>query len=187
MIGLVLAACASAGAVVTASRALARARQSGPQNGDDLTKALATADASGIERALARTFPETGKELADAIYARLPPEAGVALVNETLGEVDRELSTARDVVRSAVRIALFSGSFGAILELIYGMSDAADAHWALAGQAFLSGALGAGICFEIGRRVAARVEEARVAWDRVGAALAGPLQIRRKAARRDRL
>jgi hypothetical protein len=170
VIGLALAACLSTGAVIVVARALSRVKRAAPRDAESVASALrSVTDVVVLEASLRRAGPEHGEELAHAVASGLAPAAGAALVNETLHDVDGELAAGQDAARGAVRVAFFGGSLGAVVEVIGGMSGSSSV--AIAAASFATGALGAVVCLELGRRVASRVTEARAAWDSIGAAL----------------
>ena len=167
MIVTALVACACSAAVVVAVRAR-RAVNALVPDVAPLRRATLANDGAAIQVAVRRLFPEDAD--VDALEAALVRSsarlAAVAALNDHLGEVDRTLRTsARELPRSAARIALSTGALGAALSI----GGARGAPGALGGAvtALLIGAISAGSVLEVGRRARGAEGRARAGWDEV--------------------
>jgi len=168
VIGLVLAVCGSAGAVAVALRGFARVRRAAPPGDERLRSVLAAQDDEALTRVLIDALPEHGADIAEAAVAGAA-RIGVQLLNEALADLDRDLRVGLELGRPAARIAFAVGTLGAVLEAIAGLSGEAPASWMFGVPAFLLGAAGAVVCFEVNRRSGAKADEARAGWDRFAA------------------
>jgi hypothetical protein len=157
----------SAAVVAGTLRNLLRLGRLRPTGRGALAEAVRSAERGDVERALDALFP-TGwsPAMCDALVLGEPLPAAVAELNEQLGDIDRELSAADGVSKSAVRIPLFAGSFGAIVELLPTVGvPLPDYAPAIAAVGF--GIIGAAIGGELGRRTRDRVGDLRTEWDQV--------------------
>lgn len=121
------------------------------------------------ERLLAKLPPDgelarTAREVLDAPHRA----ARVAVLNEALGEVARELDVSREVPKSATRVALASGALSALVELGRRVPDEGAQALAAAAPAFSVGLVGAVACILLGRAAEERGRRARNGWDRLG-------------------
>jgi hypothetical protein len=160
----------STAAVVAAARILARVRRAGPGECAVLLRQLRTRggiDASGPDAA--ESAADRGRELVAAVLAA-PPELRVATLNEALADVESELSGGVDVPRAAARIALSSGALGAVVEIAIGVGSRENTISAVL-ACFGTGAVGAILSFELGRRSVQLARAQRERWDDVARAL----------------
>lgn len=171
MLGLVLAVCVSAGSVAAALRELARTGRASPADAAGILRDLRSDEPAVVEAAVRRAFPEADPALARAVLQRSSREEGVAILNEQLGDLSRELTAGRDVARGALRVALFAGTLGGVLEFARGLSVGGGSARVEASGAVIMGVAGAAACVEIGRRTLARADRSRAAWDRIAAAV----------------
>lgn len=94
--------------------------------------------------------------------------AGVASLNEALGDVARELDVSREVPKSAVRVALASGALLGLVELGRRLPDEGTVAMVGAAPPFSVGLVGAVVCIILGRVAEQRGRRARDGWDRLG-------------------
>jgi hypothetical protein len=171
---LVLAAWVVAGLCVWASAARA-ARLAAFEN--------ETRAAEGIERAsrerLQAKLPETTR-LGGILRASLEADSakhGLALLNEEIADIGRDLSVGADVPRAAARASVLAGGCLGIIELIRAMPDAA-VGLPYAAAALVGGLFGAMVAAAFGRAAetsARRIRDRSNALSRaVGHLLQGP-------------
>ena len=185
MIGVALAAGAGAFGAGFALRASMKLARLAPRNADLVEKKLRSTDDAEVTSAIRDTFADAASAMVDALTTKTAAatrQSAVAL-DEHLGDLDRALSAGRAVPAAAARVALLSAGLGAVIELLRDLSGRGIAFAVAAGAI---GVAGAAVCFELGRRSAARALELRAIWDRltgvaalrlgipVGAASAGP-------------
>lgn len=167
MIAAAVAAAISAAAVVVSARQLLRLGRLRPTPPSALEAAVRASNKDGIARALDQLFPwGWSPVLADALLEGRPSAAAVAELNELFGDVDGALRAGEDVSKGATRIALFAGSFGAIVELLPAVGAEHPSYGpAIAAAGF--GLVGAILAGELGRRCRERVGDVRSEWDQV--------------------
>jgi hypothetical protein len=184
VIGVALAAGAGALGVGFALRASMRLARRAPRDAELVEKKLRSTDDAEVASAIRETFADAAPAMMDALTTTVPAmKQSAAALDEHLGDLDRELSAGRAVPAAAARVALLSAGLGAVIELLQDLSGRGIAFAVAAGAV---GVAGAAVCFELGRRSAAKALELRAVWDRlagaaalrlgipVGAASAGP-------------
>ncbi|MCC6666754.1 MAG: hypothetical protein IT375_23585 [Polyangiaceae bacterium] len=121
------------------------------------------------ERLLSKLPAESalGRAAREVLEAPSRPLA-VASLNETLGDVARELDVSREVPKSATRVALASGALLGLIELGRRLPD--DGAQALVGAApsVAAGLVGMVACMLLARSAEQRGRRARDGWDRLG-------------------
>ncbi len=168
MLGVALAL--AAGGVAVAVCARARYRQRGLSPGDvaGIERIFRFGDDAKMRATLREVFPDAADaapEIAsgDSDAARL---AFAAALDESLGDLGRQLSAHEGVGTAAMRVSLLSAGLGAIVEL--------SGDFTRVPIAMCAGMLGvgaAGACFELGRNATERATELRAEWDRVADAV----------------
>lgn len=164
--------CVSATALAIAAMRLRAVAKLLPNSPSTLRAALRTRDQAAVHGAIQGLFPAEGFEhdvLTKALLDGSSTGAAVAVLNEYLGDVARELAVGRTVPRAMGRIALAAGTLAGVLQIGSTVSSPSGATWAPAVWAFVAGCLGAGAAFEMDRRCGALSERVRAGWDEVAA------------------
>jgi len=173
VLGVAIAAVAGGVAVVVCARTRYRQRRLAPKKDvDALERVFRSGDDAQMRAALFEAFPEAADVMLHAVGADSDSarRAAAAALDESLGDLDRDLSAHEGVSAAAIRVALLSAGFGAIVELSRDLSRLPEALYA--------GMLGVGVaavCFELGRNTSRRATELRAAWDRVAGSAADRL------------
>jgi hypothetical protein len=124
---------------------------------------LAALRAIGAGAARGRDESMVQDQLGDAIGA--PSDAHrIAALNDRLADVSRELQVGSDIPRAATRIALFSGTALAVIELSRSLPQPSVASVALS---FLAGVTGSLVSAQLGRLGGAAAARTRAAWNEV--------------------
>lgn len=159
----------AAGGVAVAMCARARYRQRSLSPGDvaAIERVFRFADDARMRATLNDVFPDAAdaapKGVSDTEVAQF---AFATALDESLGDIDQDLSAHEGVASAAVRVALLSAGLGAIVEL--------SGDFSRVPIAMCAGMLGvgaAGACFELGRNATQRATELRAEWDRVADAV----------------
>jgi hypothetical protein len=165
--GVALALVAGGTAVAVCARARYRQRGLSPGDVAAIERIFRFGDDAKMRAALHDVFPDAADAApqvgGDTEAARLA--FGTAL-DESLGDIDRELSAHEGVASATMRVALLSAGLGAIVEL--------SGDFSRVPIAMCAGMLGvgaAGVCFELGRNATQRAAELRAEWDRVADAV----------------
>jgi len=145
-----------------------RFRQARRFNHDGATELLAALGRGGRERAERVASERGGQWAAVAALSEVleaPTHAyGVAIINEQLGDVRRELDVGAEVPRSAARIALAAGTVLSVLAIARGLQRGGlMLGWAMA--PFLVGLVGAVACMQLGRSAERHASSHRDAWN----------------------
>jgi len=126
----------------------------------------------GRERLLAKLAE--GNPLGDVareVLAAPSKRAGIAVLNEALGDVARELDVSAEVPRSATRVALASGGLLGLVELARRLPDEGVQGLGTALAAAAGGGVAALVCLSLGRVARQRAFRCRNGWDRLSRSL----------------
>jgi hypothetical protein len=126
----------------------------------------------GRERLLAKL--PAGSPLGDVareVLEQPSRRAAVAVLNEALGDVARELDVSAEVPKSATRVALAAGGFFGLIELARRLPDEGVSGAGTALGAFGGGVVAAMICLALARSARERAFRCRNGWDRLSRAL----------------
>jgi hypothetical protein len=171
VLGIALAVGAGALAVGLSLRSSMRQKRLSPGDVAALERRLNATDDTEVAATLGVVFGDAAPAMIEALtekseWAR---RASAVALDELLGDLDRDLSSARNVAPAAIRVALLSSALGAIVELSGDLSG----HGLIQALPAAAAGLGAAaICFELGRKSAHRGKRLRADWDRLSAASA---------------
>lgn len=172
MLFAALVGCVSAAAFLISAARLRELEKLLPNSASALRAALLGRDETAVRRAVEGLFATEDFEhdlLARALLDGSSKEAAVAILNERLGDIARELAVGRTVPRAMGRVTLAAGTFAGVLQIGSTVSSPSGVLWAPAMWAFVAGCVGAGAAFEMDRRCGATSERVKVAWDEVAA------------------
>jgi hypothetical protein len=166
--GVALALAAGGIAVAVCARARYRQRRLSPGDVAAIERIFRFGDDAKMRATLRSVFPDAADaapEVAsgDTDAARL---AFATALDESLGDLDRQLSAHEGVGSAAMRVALLSAGLGAVVEL--------SGDFSRVPIAMCAGMLGVGAaaaCFELGRNATERATRLRGEWDRVADAV----------------
>lgn len=164
MISTLIAALIAALCVAWSAQRLRAARRFDRDGAPELLSALGHGGRDRAERVASEHAEEwaTVSALREVLDAPTH-EYGVALINEQLSDVERDLDIGAELPRASARIALAAGTALCVLEIARGLPHGGLVlAWVAA--PFLIGAVAALACAQIGRTAERHVARHREAW-----------------------